>query len=213
MHLKKFIPFLILLVVSCASLPPTGNPQFTEDNLPVEYHIEGVEPLQQLYNACVPTCAAMIFAYHGKSVDKEVIADWVQKAYGTTTSDIEDFARWQGFNIYTFTNSGLEKKKIKYFLTQNYPVLVAGKFGYSMTGHMIVLVGYDNTMTIDQKGKPYQGVFFAIDPGPGQEIKIPYDIFKEFHSGRDNLCMVIYPKGRKVVKGGGGTHREEGVVD
>ena len=209
-HLKKFIPFLMLVVVSCASLPPPRNPQFTEANLPVAYRIEGIEPLKQLYNACVPTCAAMIFAYYGKPVDRDVIADWVQRAYGTSTRDIEDFALWQGFNIYSFTDPGLEKKKVKYFLTQNYPVLVGGKLGFSRLGHMIVLIGYDDAKTGDQKGKQYQGVFFVNDPAPGREVMIPYGSFKEFHSGRDNICMVIYPKGGEKSWGrplGGGSSR------
>jgi hypothetical protein len=38
-------------------------------------------------------------------------------------------------------------------------------------------------------------------PGPGIEVAIPYESFKEFHSGRDNICIVIYPKGREKTWG------------
>ena len=192
--MKRFAPFLVLVTLSCTSLPPVKNPQFTEANLPAAHRIKGVTPLKQLHNACVPTSAAMVFSYHGKPVDKEVIADWVQKAYGTTANDIEKFARWQGFKIYSFTDYGLDKKKIKYFLSQDYPVLVSGKFGFGATGHTIVLIGYDNAKTGTRQGTPYKGVFIANDPAPGREIMISYDSFKEFHSGRGNNCIVFYLK-------------------
>jgi uncharacterized protein YvpB len=193
-RMKRFAPFLVLVTLSCASLPPVKNPQFTEANLPAAHRIEGVTPLKQSHNACVPTSAAMVFSYHGKPVDKDVIADWVQKAYGTSTNAIENFAHWQGFNIYSFTDHGSDKKKIKYFLSQDYPVLALGKYGFSATGHMIVLIGYDNAKTGTRQGKPYKGVFIANDPAPGREVMISYDSFKEFHSGRDNYCSVLYLK-------------------
>jgi len=193
-YLKKFIPFLVLVTLSCESLPPIKNPQFTEASLPPAHRIQGIKPLKQLYNACVPTSAAMVFAYYGKPVDKEVIADWVQKAHGTSTADIEQFARWHGFIIYNFIDYKSDKKKIKYFLSQDYPLLANGKYGFNPIGHMIVLTGYDDTKTGTWQGKPYKGAFIANDPAPGREVIMPYESFKEFHSGRGNSCILIYPK-------------------
>ncbi len=185
---KLFLIMLFLvLILGCTTLPPIKNPQITEANLPLQCNIEGIKIIKQDYQGCVPTCLEMVFNFFGKTLDKEVIAKWIQKARGTSDTDLEQFVRIQGFNIYSFYDGYSSKKKIKYFLSQGYPVLVGGRVGHESKLHMIILIGYDQV----------RGEFWAIDPGYGRIVKIPYKKFNEFHSTDSAhykyYGLVIYP--------------------
>ena len=119
---------------------------------------------------------------------------WIQRAYGTNPEDLVQLVTSHGFNAYRFSDWQSSKKRIKYFLCQGYPVLVGGKFGFRTEGHMIVLVGYDDRKKVVREGKEFEGVFFACNPSPGKMVEIRYEVFLEFHKGRDSYGIVIYPK-------------------
>lgn len=198
------IMYFLVLTLGCAALPPIKIPQITEANLPPQCHIEGIKIIKQDYKGCVPACLEMVFNFNGKQLTKESIANWIQRAYGTGSRDLEDFVRWQGFNYHTFYDWNPQKKKIKYFLAQGYPVLVGGQVRHESERHMIVLVGYNDLKEVSSSlgwyglpGEKTIGVFIALDPGFGGVIEIPYKRFKEFHSPKiepSYYGLVIYPK-------------------
>lgn len=203
---KSFLIALILLwMLGCARLPPVKNPQFSESNLPPQYRVEGISPVKQGYMGCVPACLEMVFNFYGKQLDKETIARWIQRARGTADTDLEHFIKWQGFNDHVFYDGGSGKRKIKYLLSQNYPVLVGGQVRHESELHMIVLIGYDDSKAVTPGKAWYSlpdeqavGVFIACDPGPGKVIEISYKRFREFHSTTLDRYryygLVIYPK-------------------
>ncbi len=185
--MKKLFLIMLFLVLTlgCTSLPPIKNPQITQENLPSQCRIDGIKPIKQDHNGCVPACVEMVFNFFGKTPDWT--KGWLVGARGTTDTDLERFARTQGFNIYSFYDGYPNKKKIKYFLSQGYPVLVGGQVGHESKLHMIILIGYDQV----------RGEFWAIDPGYGRIVKIPYKKFNEFHSTDSAhykyYGLVIYP--------------------
>ncbi len=185
---------VLSLTLACTTLPPIKNPQFTESNLPSQWSVGGVQPVKQNYNGCVPACAEMVLKFYGKDVGKRAIADWIQRAYGTNPEDLIQFVGIHGFNAYRFSDWRQSKSRIKYYLSQGYPVLAGGKLGLQSGGHMIVLIGYDDRKKIVREGKEFEGVFYACDPSPGKIVEIRYEQFLEFHRGRDSYCIVIYPR-------------------
>jgi hypothetical protein len=198
--LKKLFLVLSLLGLSlgCTALPPVKNPHINESNLPSECLIEGIHPIKQGYQGCVPACIEMVFRFYGKELDKDAVADWIQRARGTTPEALEQFLGWQGFNVHTFSDWRARKSRIKYFLSQGYPVIAGGKLGLQDIGHMIVLIGYDDSKVIARKEGQFKGAFFALDPSPGKMVQIGYDLFAEFHRGQVGRTqyygLVVYPK-------------------
>ena len=198
---KGVLLFSVLsLILGCATLPPVKNPQNTELNLPSQHRIEGIKPIKQDYLGCVPACVEMVLNFYGRELNKDAIAKWIQGARGTTSGELEQFVNWNGFNAYRFADWRSSKSKIKYFLSQDYPVLVGGNLGFVEFGHMIVLIGYDDSMMMVWEGKQSKGVFFACEPTSGKIIGIRYDTFAEFHRGQlgpiQYYGLVVYPKGR-----------------
>jgi len=184
--MKRLIVIGLMLILSgCATLPPIKNPQITQENLPSQYLIEGIEIIKPRYNSCVPACLETVFKFFGKTPDWT--KGWLVGARGTTDIDLERFVRLHGFNIYSFYDGYPSKKKIKYFLSQGYPVLVGGQVGHESKLHMIILIGYDQV----------KEEFWSIDPSYGRIIKIPYKRFNEFHSTdsayHKYYGLVIYP--------------------
>lgn len=194
-----------ILIFGCSTLPPVKNPQITEGNLPPKYYIEGIKTIKQNYLGCVPACLEMVFDFYGRQLDKEVIAKWIQRAKGTTDTDLEQFVRMQGFSVYPFYDWSSNKRKIKYFLSQGYLILVGGQIRHETELHMIVLIGYDDAKIVKPgvgwyslTGEQAKGAFNASDPGYGKIIEISYKRFNEFHSTTlqrySYYGLVIYPK-------------------
>jgi hypothetical protein len=139
--------FWVFACQSISPMPPIRDPQITEESLPSKCYIQGINPVRGSYEAsCVPACFEMIFRFYGKELKKEEIADWIQRWKGSRKEDFERFLVMKGFEVYTFYDWHSDKRKIKYFLSQGYPVLVAGQLGNITQLHMIILVGYDDDL-------------------------------------------------------------------
>ncbi len=208
---KIFLIILLLaLIFGCTTLPPIKNPQNTELNLPSQCRIDGIKPIKQDDNGCVPACLKMVFKFYGKELDKNIIADWIQRGYGTTPQDLEQFVRWNGFNVFSFSDWRPDKRKIKYFISQGYPVLVGGQVRLEDENHLIILIEYDDLKIVKIGGIEFKGYFLVCDPGIGNNIIFPYKLFNEFHSSKFNpyYGVVIYPK-RDGFRGGSTPGRGE----
>jgi ABC-type bacteriocin/lantibiotic exporter with double-glycine peptidase domain len=161
---------MFLFLFGCAMSPPIKNPQFTESNLPKAYTIDNVPYVRQGNMQCFPTCLSMMFKFYGKDIPFEEIDNWIRGAKGTPTQAAEQYSKMKGFNTYVFFD--WKGDKIKYFLSQGYPLIArvqTGAFG-TMT-HVIVLRGYD-----DEKQ-----VFYIHDPAK-RDKEISYKKFKEIRS-------------------------------
>lgn len=199
--MKKLFLIVVLLIfvlVGCATLPPIKNPQITELNLPSQCRIDGIKPIKQDHNGCVPACLEMVFKFYGRELHKDVIANWIQKGKGTTPQDLEQFVKWNGFNIFSFSDWRSDKRKIKYFLSQGYPVLVGGQVRREDENHLTVLVEYDDLKTIKIGEIEFKGFFGACDPSVGAYMAFPYKLFNKFHSAQlaqiSFYGLIIYPK-------------------
>ena len=84
---------------------------------------------------------------------------------------------------------------MKYLLVQGYPLLALGVCPPEWSegqrpggeGHAVVVVGYDD----------FKNIFNVYDPNRGRRLKIPYDVFKDFHKSHPkfpNFVLCIYPK-------------------
>lgn len=144
---------------------------------------------------CGPTSLRMIFSFYGGSYSQEEIVK-ARRGRGTTASDMEAYARSQGFEVYSYYDS--KKEEMKYLLAQGYPLIALGvpppnwpkRSRYSGEGHYVVVVGYD-----DEKE-----VFLVQDPGPGASMQVSYEIFRDFHRSHPThsyYLLCIYPKTRK----------------
>ena len=114
---------------------------------------------------------------------------------------MESYVRSQGFQVHSFND--WNKEKMKYLIAQGYPLIALGEIPsnwyrdgrYAGEGHYVVVVGYDDT----------EKTFAVNDPAGGQKMKIPYEIFKNFHSPtkqrsfgnpqENYYVLCIYPKG------------------
>jgi ABC-type bacteriocin/lantibiotic exporter with double-glycine peptidase domain len=184
----------IVALLGCVTGPPVKNPQITKSNLPQKHFIENVPIYRQTYMDCGPTSIRMILNFYGKNYSQEEIVK-ARKGRGTGVSDMESYARTQGFEVHPFYD--WKKEEMKYLLAQGYPLIAVGmpppewsKSGrYLGEGHYVVLVGYDDLKKI----------FTVHDPSPGRRMQIPYDVFKDFHRSHpthSNYVLCIYPKSK-----------------
>jgi len=193
--IKRVLILSIVLTVSvgCTIDPPVRNPQFSNSNLPEKYLIEKVPLYKQGHEECGPTSLQMVMNFYGKNLTQEAISEWILRNKGTSHKAMEFFARKEKFEVYSFYDS--KKEKMKCLLAQGYPLIALGvrppnwpAGRYSGAGHYIVVVGYDD-------GKKQ---FSVQDPATGKKYKIPYELFKEFHSSysqRRYYVLCIYPEG------------------
>jgi ABC-type bacteriocin/lantibiotic exporter with double-glycine peptidase domain len=190
------IAILVMMVltisVGCATAPPVKKPQISKLTLPDKHAIAKVPIYRQTYMDCGPTSLRMVLNFYGKNYSQEEVvkARWGR---GTKTSDMESYARSQGFIAYSYYDS--DKKNMKYLIAQGYPLITLGvpppnwrdKMRYIGEGHYVVVVGYDET----------KKAFMVHDPAPGRRLEIPYEVFKDFHSSSlsaSNYVLCIYPK-------------------
>jgi ABC-type bacteriocin/lantibiotic exporter with double-glycine peptidase domain len=194
MKVVNFILSVVLAIsVGCTTGPPIRNPQLSKSNLPQKYLIEEVPIYKQGYEECGPTSLQMVINFYGRNLTREDISKWIMRAKGTTYTNMEFFARKEKFEVYSFYDSN--KQKMKYLIAQGYPLIALGvrppkwpAGTYTGTGHYIVVVGYDDS----------NKDFSVHDPATGRKYKIPYELFKEFHSThsqQSNYVLCIYPKG------------------
>ncbi len=197
-HRKGRSAFLLLLPcmigLSCASSPPLKNPSVSKSNLPQKHSIEGVPLYRQTYMDCGPTSLRMVLNFYGRNYSQEEIVK-ARRGRGTTVSDMESYARSQGFEVYSYYD--WKKEETKYLLAQGYPLIALGvpppnwprRSRYSGEGHYVVVTGYD-----DEKN-----VFIVQDPGPGATMAVPYEVFNDFHRSHPthgHWVLCIYPKTR-----------------
>jgi len=183
---------VLAIGVGCAADPPIRNPQFSKSNLPEKYLIENVPLYRQGHEECGPTSLQMVMNFYGKNLTKEAISEWILRTKGTSYKEMEFFARKEKFEVYSFYDS--KKEKMKYLLAQGYPLIALGvrppnwpAGRYSGAGHYVVVVGYDDG----------NKRFSVQDPATGKKYKIPYELFKEFHSSHSQsryYVLCIYPK-------------------
>ncbi|MBS3918573.1 MAG: C39 family peptidase [Deltaproteobacteria bacterium] len=191
-----FITVLIFLMVSgCVSTPPVKHPQYTESNLPKVYKINAVPYIRQGHDQCFPACLLMIFKFYGKEIPLQDIDNWIRGARGTSTQAAEQYCNMRGFKTYVFYD--WKGDKIKYFLSQGYPLIAYVQTGAFETGfHVIVLTGYD-----DEKQ-----VFYINDPAR-KDKEISYKEFIKIRStdpqaGQNKYyTLLIWPptSGTKVL--------------
>ena len=191
--MKKIILFLaIMLLLGCAGGPPIKNPQITKSNLPQQHLIENVPIYRQPYMDCVPTSLRMVLNFYGKNLSQEEVSK-VRRGRGTSFEDMESYPRSLGFGLYSFYD--WKKDQMKYLLAQGYPLIALGVCPPEWAegqrpggeGHAVVVVGYDD----------FKNIFNVYDPNRGRRLKIPYDVFKDFHKShpkRPNYVLCIYPK-------------------
>jgi ABC-type bacteriocin/lantibiotic exporter with double-glycine peptidase domain len=191
--MKKIILFLsIMLLLGCAGGPPIKNPQITKSNLPQQHLIENVPIYRQPYMDCVPTSLRMVLNFYGKNLSQEEVSK-VRRGRGTSFEDMESYPRSLGFGLYSFYD--WKKDQMKYLLAQGYPLIALGVCPPEWAegqrpggeGHAVVVVGYDD----------FKNIFNVYDPNRGRRLKIPYDVFKDFHKSHPkfpNFVLCIYPK-------------------
>jgi hypothetical protein len=188
LQMRRLISVVIfcLLLFSCAPIPlQTQNPRNPELTLPERVVIEGIKIKKgQSFTDCVEVSLEAVFDFYGANIDRKEISDQIQKFSGTSRSDMITFVIERGFNIFCFLDEGQDKKWIKYFLSQNMPIMVPGGFlGY---GHMVVLVGYDDNKKI----------FYIADPEWRSIQEWPYQEFNEWHYKvqEGNEAFLVYPE-------------------
>jgi hypothetical protein len=134
----------------------------------------------------------MVLNFYGQNLYQEVIRK-ARSGRVTAISDMESYARSQGFEVHSFND--WKKEKMKYLIAQGYPLIALGVIPsnwyssrrYAGEGHYVVVSGYDDL----------EKIFIINDPGPGMRMEIPYDVFKDFHrssSYEPFYVLCIYPK-------------------
>jgi len=161
----------------------TPDPTKTGASLPERFLIEGIKnPQTQGPSDCVPVSLEMAFRFYGAEADRKEVADRVQFTKGTRISDMIPYVKKQGFNINSFVDKSKDKGRIKYHLTQKFPVLVTG--GNLWGSHMMVLVGYDDSKKI----------FHIADPGWRAVREWRYIDFEVWHDHYGSWSYLVYPK-------------------
>src|SRR4030042_2645097 len=181
-----YLFFLFLLLVACTSIPVrTQNPKDPKLTLPEKCFIEGIKIEQgQSFTDCVPVALETIFKFYSVNMDREEISNQIQKFEGTSVVDMIMFVIKQGLNIFYFVDGNEDKRWIKFYLSQGFPVIAT--VGEYKTGHLIILIGYDETKQI----------FFVADPGWRKIQEWRYFDFNEWqhqlHYG-DEAFLVYSP--------------------
>ena len=194
--------FCLLACQSISPMPPIRDPQIRMENLPPKAYIQGIIPVKAIAEAsCGPASLEMIFRFYGKELSKEEISDWVQRARGSSKEDIERFLLTKGFEIYPFYDWQSGKGRIKYFLSQGYPVFASGQVTNIHTLHLIVLVGYDDNVESSERDVNSiirRGFFYVYDSASGTHTTLSYLRFNEFQRAEveeyRNYCLVTWPK-------------------
>jgi ABC-type bacteriocin/lantibiotic exporter with double-glycine peptidase domain len=159
--------------------------------LPERIMIEGIKIEKgQSFADCVPVSLEAIFKFYGKNIDRKEIDERVHKSWGTKTKDWTDYAKEQGFNVYSFYDRTRDKRGIKFFLAQKLPVFVSGSQWVGWQGHIVILVGYDD-------GKK---IFYIADPEWRAIQERRYLDFNEWHKRQNSYGYVIYPSSQLIEK-------------
>lgn len=176
-----------MVLAGCAT--PIGqikNPIHTDQFLPEKHYIQGIKPQLQWTAECAPMSIKMVLDYYGFNISLEEISSGVkQTRMSTRTSDIGPFLNRIGFQMNLHQDTDFKKPWMKYYISNNQPVLVSGgHFGrMGQVGHMVVAVGYDDI-------KRY---FYLIDPNQKAVVTYTYHQFHDWHThrGYSNVMAIL----------------------
>ena len=185
------IVFCVISVIGCAIAPMhTPSPKNPSVMLPERIMIEGIKIKRgQAFRDCAPVALEAVLKFYGKNIDRKEIDEAVHLGWGSQISDCIAYVKKQGFDVYSFYDPSQDKRGIKFFLSQHFPVLVIGG-GLSWKSHIVILIGYD-----DQKK-----IFYVADPEWRAIRQERYLDFDEWHRRRDSYGFVIYPPSQAIEK-------------
>ena len=196
-NILALITFCVMLVTGCATAPMrTPNVKDLSLMLPEKVMIEGIKIEHgQSFLDCVPVVLEAVFKFYGKNINRKEINERILKGWGgTKTKDWKEYVKEQGFIVYSFRDKTQDKRGIKFLLAQNLPVLVVGKgFSGSGSGHIVILVGYDD-------GKR---IFYVADPERRAIQEWGYLDFQKWHErggGYEGYGYVIFPPSQTIER-------------
>lgn len=187
-----FIIICLTSYSSCVTEPKrTPNVNNSSVMLPEKVLIEGIRIERgQSFRDCVPVCLEAVFKFYGKIIDRKEIDEQVHKSWGTETRDWIMYVKEQGFNVYSFYDRTTDKRGIKFFLTQQLPVLATGSHWVGWLGHMVILIGYDDRKKF----------FYVADPEWWAIQKWRYLDFYDWHKMQESKGYVVYPQSQAIQK-------------
>ena len=184
--MKKLIYFIFinLFLVGCATSPP-----FTE-NSSSRHYINGVKTINgDRFGTCFPSTLAMILNFYADPINKDAIADQIQKTLGggTTIKDVIQFLEKRGYQ-YTFVKyQASDDQTLKNYICMNYPIIAPGQYANIPGLHVVVVRGFD-----DQKK-----IFYVNDSNRYGVTRISYSEFDWFNEGAGSWGLVIFPKNNR----------------
>jgi ABC-type bacteriocin/lantibiotic exporter with double-glycine peptidase domain len=180
--MKKLIYFILInvLFVGCATGPP-----FTE-NSSSRHYIVGVKAINgDRFGTCFPSTLAMVLNFYGDGVNKDAIADQIQKTSGgSTVKDVTQFLEKREYKYTFFQYQGSDDQALKNYISMDYPIIMPGQYAYIPGLHVVVVRGFD-----DEKK-----VFYVNDSNRYGVTKISYSEFDWFCEGAGSWGLVIFPK-------------------
>ena len=137
-----FIP-LFLLTLSCAKTDTVNGVDLRPDNY---YVIENVPFVRQKDDFCGPAAMVSVMAHYGDTLSQDQVAEavYTPALEGALISDMENFAREQGFESKT-ENGSIER--LRTLINQGTPVILLvdkGKWRVNAP-HYYVAYGYSGT--------------------------------------------------------------------
>lgn len=176
----------------------TPNPNDTHLYLPLEILIEGIS----MQDKDIKTikgyeCQLMAFdavaRFYGKNIPwKEILMN-----VSTSLLSLQDYAIKRGFKCASFFDCNEDKRKIKFYLSQNIPVFIHTKIGEGNGGHTVLVIGYND------RGR----AFFYLD---SQDMLTNrnwknvrhwgHESFNSFHHAELDFGCVIYDASMTIDK-------------
>jgi len=189
------------LLIACAPIPMrTPNIKNPSEMLPEKVWLEGIKIEKgQAFADCVPVAIEAIFKFYGKNIPRKEIDDAIRKTHGTRMNDAIPYIKEQGFHVYNFYDRTENKKGLKFYLAQGFPIIVSGGAISSRLGHAVVLIGYDDKRKI----------FYVVDPERRAIIEKRYFDFGEWHNIRGGYGTIIAPQSKEIPKLGEFTGKRE----
>jgi ABC-type bacteriocin/lantibiotic exporter with double-glycine peptidase domain len=168
------------LFVGCATGPP-----FTE-NSSSRHYINGVKAISgDRFGTCFPSTLAMVLNFYGDAVNKDEIAEQIQKTLGgSTLRDATQFLEKREYKYTFFEYQGSDDPTLKNYISMNYPIIMPGQYANIPGLHVVVVRGFDD-------GKK---IFFVNDPNKYGVLKISYSEFDWFCEGAGSWGLAIFPK-------------------
>jgi Peptidase_C39 like family len=148
-------------------------------------YIEGVPFYRQTDSTCGPAALAGIFAFRGKplAIDKIAEKTYIPELRGTLPMDMESFARDAGFNTVS-TNGTLTLLKER--IRSGTPVICLLDLGFGpyRQPHYVTAIGYEDTHAV-----------IVVHDGLKSNRLIGYESFDKAWARAGRWMLVIEPKG------------------